>query len=74
MEKSNQRDKIMENNPFRLDILSFGAHADDVEIGMAGTIAKYASMGKKIGICDLTHAELSSNRTIKTSKGSQKRS
>ena len=24
-----------------LHILAFGAHADDVEIGMAGTIAKY---------------------------------
>ncbi|MFZ7943055.1 MULTISPECIES: bacillithiol biosynthesis deacetylase BshB1 [Bacillaceae] len=49
----------MENN--HLDILAFGAHADDVEIGMAGTIAKLASMGKRIGICDLTDADLSSN-------------
>lgn len=47
-----------------LDILAFGAHADDVEIGMGGTIAKYASLGKKIGICDLTKAELSSNGTV----------
>ena len=41
-----------------------GAHADDVEIGMGGTIAKYASEGKQIGICDLTRAELSSNGTV----------
>ena len=47
-----------------LDILAFGAHPDDVEIGMGGTIAKYASLGKKIGICDLTRAELSSNGTV----------
>ncbi|WP_071459949.1 bacillithiol biosynthesis deacetylase BshB1 [Bacillus massilinigeriensis] len=47
----------------KLDILSFGAHADDVEIGMGGTIAKYAAKGRKIGICDLTEAELSSNGT-----------
>ncbi|EIJ78659.1 hypothetical protein PB1_13914 [Bacillus methanolicus PB1] len=47
-----------------LDILAFGAHADDVEIGMGGTIAKYASKGYKIGICDLTKAELSSNGTV----------
>ncbi|PAE24462.1 bacillithiol biosynthesis deacetylase BshB1 [Bacillus sp. 7894-2] len=51
-------------NPVNLDILAFGAHADDVEIGMGGTIAKFASIGKKIGICDLTQAELSSNGTV----------
>ena len=48
----------------QLDILAFGAHADDVEIGMGGTIAKYTSCGKKVGICDLTRAELSSNGTV----------
>ncbi len=48
----------------KLDILAFGAHADDVEIGMGGTIAKYTSMGKSVGICDLTKAELSSNGTV----------
>ncbi|MFS0635610.1 bacillithiol biosynthesis deacetylase BshB1 [Mesobacillus foraminis] len=48
----------------KLDILAIGAHADDVEIGMGGTIAKYASLGKEIGICDLTKAELSSNGTV----------
>lgn len=47
-----------------LHILAFGAHADDVEIGMAGTIAKYTKEGKRIGICDLTEAELSSNGTV----------
>ncbi|MFE8695683.1 bacillithiol biosynthesis deacetylase BshB1 [Cytobacillus sp. FJAT-53684] len=48
----------------KLDILAFGAHADDVEIGMGGSIAKYAANGKRIGICDLTKAELSSNGTV----------
>ncbi|MBM4762103.1 bacillithiol biosynthesis deacetylase BshB1 [Bacillus sp. B15-48] len=48
----------------KLDILAFGAHADDVEIGMGGTIAKYTSLGKRVGICDLTRAELSSNGTV----------
>ncbi|RID89217.1 bacillithiol biosynthesis deacetylase BshB1 [Peribacillus asahii] len=47
-----------------IDILAFGAHADDVEIGMGGTLAKYAQMGKKIMICDLTKAEMSSNGTV----------
>ncbi len=53
-------------SPNTLDILAFGAHADDVEIGMAGTIAKYALDGWRIGICDLTEAELSSNGTVQT--------
>jgi len=48
----------------KLDILIFGAHADDAEIGMGGTIAKHVHAGKKIGICDLTEAEMSSNGTV----------
>ncbi|KKI88765.1 deacetylase [Bacillus sp. SA1-12] len=48
----------------KLDILAIGAHPDDVEIGMGGTIAKYTNKGYKIGICDLTKSELSSNGTI----------
>jgi N-acetylglucosamine malate deacetylase 1 len=51
-----------------VDILAFGAHADDVEIGMGGTLAKYAEAGKKIVICDLTEAELSSNGTVSIRK------
>ncbi|CAH2715761.1 N-acetyl-alpha-D-glucosaminyl L-malate deacetylase 1 [Neobacillus rhizosphaerae] len=54
--------KEMKNK--HLHILAFGAHADDVEIGMAGTIAKLASEGKRIGICDLTDADLSSNGNV----------
>jgi len=47
-----------------LDILAFGAHPDDVEIGMAGTIAKQVQAGGRVGICDLTEAEMSSNGTV----------
>lgn len=47
-----------------LDILIFGAHADDAEIGMAGTIAKHTAAGFKVGVCDLTRAEMSSNGTV----------
>lgn len=50
-----------ENN---LDILCFGAHPDDIEIGMAGTIRKHVDLGFKVGLCDLTMAELSSNGTV----------
>ncbi|WP_341278133.1 bacillithiol biosynthesis deacetylase BshB1 [Paenibacillus sp. FSL H8-0537] len=47
-----------------LDILVFGAHADDAEIGMGGTIAKHTMAGMLVGICDLTEAEMSSNGTV----------
>ncbi|MGH2665231.1 bacillithiol biosynthesis deacetylase BshB1 [Flavobacterium sp.] len=42
----------------KLDILAFGAHPDDVELGCAATIAKEISLGKSVGIIDLTRGEL----------------
>ncbi len=42
----------------KLDILAFGAHPDDVELGAGATIAKEVSLGKKVGIIDLTRGEL----------------
>ena len=42
----------------KLDILAFGAHPDDVELGCGATIAKEVSLGKKVGIVDLTRGEL----------------
>lgn len=50
----------------KLDILIFGAHPDDAEIGMGGTVAKHTQAGMKVGICDLTHAEMSSNGDVET--------
>jgi bacillithiol biosynthesis deacetylase BshB1 len=46
-----------------LDLLVFGPHPDDLEIGLGGTIAKHAAAGHQVGLCDLTRAELSSNGT-----------
>lgn len=51
-----------------LHILAFGAHPDDVEIGMGGTIAKLTNEGKRAGICDLTDADLSSNGNVRLRK------
>lgn len=42
----------------KLDILAFGAHPDDVELGCGATIAKEIAAGKKVGIVDLTRGEL----------------
>lgn len=47
-----------------LDLLIFGAHPDDAEIGMAGTIVKHTDAGLRVGVCDLTLAEMSSNGTV----------
>lgn len=44
----------------KLDILVFGAHPDDVELGCGATIAKEVSLGKKVGVVDLTRGELGS--------------
>jgi len=42
----------------KLDILAFGAHPDDVELGAGATLAKEVSLGRKVGIVDLTQGEL----------------
>ncbi|KQS47827.1 MULTISPECIES: bacillithiol biosynthesis deacetylase BshB1 [Flavobacterium] len=47
----------------KLDILFFGAHPDDVELGCGATIAKEVSLGKKVGIVDLTRGELGTRGT-----------
>ena len=40
-----------------VDIVGVSAHPDDVEIGIGGTLAKFAKKGFTTGIIDLTNAE-----------------
>jgi N-acetylglucosamine malate deacetylase 1 len=47
-----------------VDILVFGPHPDDLEIGLGGTIARHTAEGGIVGLCDLTRGELSSNGTV----------
>lgn len=47
-----------------VDLLVFGPHPDDIEIGMAGTVALHASLGHRVGLCDLTAGEMGSNGTV----------
>ena len=49
----------------KLDILVFGAHPDDAELGAGGTIAKEVANGKKVGIVDLTRGELGTRGSAK---------
>ena len=48
----------------KLDILAFGAHPDDVELGCGGTLAKEIALGKKAGIIDLTRGELGTRGSV----------
>jgi bacillithiol biosynthesis deacetylase BshB1 len=47
-----------------VDLLVFGPHPDDIEIGLGGTVARHVSLGFRVGLCDLTAGEMSSNGTI----------
>jgi bacillithiol biosynthesis deacetylase BshB1 len=48
----------------KLDILAFGAHPDDVELGCAGTLLGAVAEGKKVGVIDLTKGELGTRGTV----------
>lgn len=50
----------------QLDILAFGVHPDDVELGCAGSLLAAIAEGKKIGIIDLTQGELGTRGTAET--------
>jgi len=49
-----------------LDVLVFAAHPDDAELSMGGTIARFTSNSLKVGVADLTKAELSTRGDVKT--------
>lgn len=48
----------------KVDLLVFGAHPDDIEIGISGTIAKYTQSGKNVIAVDLTAGEMGSNGNV----------
>ncbi|MDQ2970307.1 MAG: PIG-L family deacetylase, partial [Acidobacteriota bacterium] len=41
-----------------VDILAVAAHADDVELGCAGTLVSWKARGGRFGIVDLTRGEM----------------
>ncbi len=47
-----------------IDLLVFGPHPDDIEIGFGGAVALHAARGYGVGLCDLTRGELGSNGTV----------
>jgi bacillithiol biosynthesis deacetylase BshB1 len=47
-----------------VDLLAFGAHPDDIEIGIGGIVARHVSLGFRVGLCDLTAGEMGTNGTV----------
>jgi len=47
-----------------VDLLVFGPHPDDLEIGLGGTIARHAALGHVVGLCDLTAGEMGTNGSV----------
>jgi bacillithiol biosynthesis deacetylase BshB1 len=47
-----------------VDVLAFGPHPDDIEIGIGATLAKHVARGSHVGLCDLTAGEMGSNGTV----------
>ena len=50
----------------KLDLLVLAVHPDDAELGCSGTIIKYITQGKKVGIIDFTKGELGTRGTAET--------
>jgi bacillithiol biosynthesis deacetylase BshB1 len=47
-----------------VDLLVFGPHPDDLEIGLGGSVARHAATGFTVGLCDLTAGELGTNGSV----------
>jgi bacillithiol biosynthesis deacetylase BshB1 len=52
----------------KVNILAFGAHPDDVECAISGTLLKHISLGKTVAIVDLTAGEMGTYGTSKDRK------
>ena len=52
----------------KTDILAFGVHPDDVELGCSGTLIASIAQGKKVAVVDLTRGELGTRGTAETRK------
>jgi len=50
----------------KVDILAFGVHPDDVELGCSGTLIASIAQGKKVAVVDLTRGELGTRGTAQT--------
>lgn len=49
-----------------IDVLAVGAHPDDVDLTIGGTIAKLTSQGRSVIVLDLTRGEMGTRGTVET--------
>ncbi len=49
-----------------VDVMAFGAHPDDIEIGCGGTLIKLADMGYSIVLVDMSWGELGTRGSVET--------
>src|SRR5437879_3772260 len=47
----------------KLDVLAFGAHPDDIELVVSGTLLKLADLGYSTGVVDMVRGELGTRGT-----------
>ena len=47
-----------------IDLLAFGPHPDDIEIGLGGTVARHVALGFSVGLCDLTAGEMGDRKSV----------
>ncbi|WP_366924779.1 bacillithiol biosynthesis deacetylase BshB1 [Metallumcola ferriviriculae] len=52
------------DEPMGVDLMFFGAHPDDIEIGAGGLVAQQTAKGRKVVLVDLTAGEMASNGTV----------
>lgn len=52
----------------KVNILAFGVHPDDVELGCSGTLIASIAQGKKVAVVDLTRGELGTRGNAETRK------
>lgn len=56
-----------------VDVLAIGAHPDDVEIGIGGTVRKLVLQGRRVGILDLSQGELASRGSVEERRAEAQR-
>jgi bacillithiol biosynthesis deacetylase BshB1 len=61
------------NDPPKLDVLCFGPHPDDAEIGAGGVLLKMAEEGYSVGVVDLTEGEMGSGGTVEVRREESRR-
>jgi bacillithiol biosynthesis deacetylase BshB1 len=51
-----------------IDVMAFGAHPDDIELGCGGTLIKLVEMGHSVVMVDMTRGEMGTRGTVDTRK------